>query len=275
MAKPYVFYPDEIWDKIQALVFTSDNDEIGWLGLTDRFYDDENHLASITVTEIFVPTQTVTGSTVDLDGHEVFEFMDYLQQQGRADEIENIGYFGHSHCNMGVIPSNTDRECWLEWVGALGPQLKTLVTSIHNLKGETFHAFYMGVPGFGPIYYDDVEHDILSEANPWLVWAKAEIEAKIKHKSYTVYKGGRGITPAYNNRSYVTPKQAYGPTISYNDHWCDDFWEGTDYEAFKYECDAASKQGCRVDLNTGDWVPLTEEEQLAIKLKEMTTDASP
>jgi len=96
--KAVLWLTPEAYRKIVALV-TGFSDEVGWHGSAARFGENE-----FTIDNIFVYPQTVTGSTVTTDQT---AYTDWLY--GLDDEtFNNLRMQGHSHVNMGVLPSKTD-----------------------------------------------------------------------------------------------------------------------------------------------------------------------
>lgn len=175
--------------QIDSLVQMADT-EIGFLGLVRRIHDEKTDtLDALVVYELFVPTQEVTGVTVDADEEQLTEYMDALQAQGRTDEIANIQYFGHSHVNMACNPSPTDLECWRDLSKRHGPNLKYFIGAIFNKKGESRHDVHLDVPGHGQIKFSSFPFEVL---DPELVdWTKAQL-GKCKSKRHFFSKGYSG-----------------------------------------------------------------------------------
>jgi len=102
--KASVIFSPNAWDKMWALIdgFSS---EVGWFGTARRSENEEDF--TYIVDDILVYPQTVTGATVTFDETEVSDWM----YENREDErFDYIHMHGHSHVNMGVSPSMTDKE---------------------------------------------------------------------------------------------------------------------------------------------------------------------
>jgi len=88
----------EAYKKIVALV-TEFTDEVAWHGIVSRLGD-----AEFLIEDIIVYPQEVTGSTVNTDQGAYTQWLYDLE-----DEVFNkVRMQGHSHCNMGVLPSGVD-----------------------------------------------------------------------------------------------------------------------------------------------------------------------
>lgn len=105
--KASVVFSPNAWDKMWALVdgFTS---EVGWFGVVSRSEEDE---FTYKVDDILVYPQTVTNTTVTFDELEVSKWLYEHREDERYDEIH---MHGHSHVNMGVSPSGTDKQHYKE-----------------------------------------------------------------------------------------------------------------------------------------------------------------
>lgn len=99
--KAKVFFTQEAWRKMQALVSTFDK-EVAWHGVATRGEDESKD--EYFITDILVYPQEVTGATVNTD-QEKYEM--WLMSHD-DDVFNNIRMQGHSHVNMGVTPSPVD-----------------------------------------------------------------------------------------------------------------------------------------------------------------------
>lgn len=96
----YVWFTPQAWVKTFMLVDELPG-EVGWYGVTQRLTND-----IFLVSDILVYPQTVTSVTVETDPVELGDW-----QCGLPDEqYENLRFQGHSHVNMGVTPSSTDKS---------------------------------------------------------------------------------------------------------------------------------------------------------------------
>lgn len=98
--KAVLYFTEKAWLKMQSLVREFDC-EVSWNGLVHRVEDEEN---AYQVTDIVVPPQEVTGTTVTTDQE---EFQNWLYEFD-DDTFNALKLQGHSHVNMGVTPSGVD-----------------------------------------------------------------------------------------------------------------------------------------------------------------------
>ena len=95
---PALWITTDAYCKMRALIAKC-QDEIGWFGTVEEVED------GFMITNVMVPPQTVTSATVTSDEAEELKWRDAL-----PDEVYNkLRFHGHSHVNMGVSPSTTDR----------------------------------------------------------------------------------------------------------------------------------------------------------------------
>lgn len=97
--KPVLYMTDEVKLKMDLLVKES-NKEVGWHGLVMKA-----GLVYV-IYDILLFPQKVTGSTVNPDESEYYEWMEKLTDT----QINNMRFHGHSHVNMGVSPSGVDMQ---------------------------------------------------------------------------------------------------------------------------------------------------------------------
>jgi len=128
-ANAIVWLTLEAYRKIVALVIDS-SDEVGWHGTVSRSGDNE-----FVIEDIFVYPQTVTGSTVNTDQAAYTEWLYSLDDA----TFNKIRMQGHSHVNMGVLPSGVDDKHRQQILEQLEPDMFYLFMiwnkslSIHTL----------------------------------------------------------------------------------------------------------------------------------------------
>ena len=164
------------YQKIVTLV-TEFSDEVGWHGTVERISDNE-----FIIQDIFVYPQEVTASTVNTDQAA------YTKWLYELDDItfNNIRMQGHSHCNMGVLPSNVDETHRQQILNQLEPDMYYLFM-IWN-KSLFVHTLIYDMAR-NILYEDkDVEVKVHSseDMDEFLVDAKANVQ-KVNNK-----KGKRG-----------------------------------------------------------------------------------
>lgn len=123
-ALPTVCYSAESLRAIEFLVQQSD-DEIAWLGLVKRL-DAGMYL----ITKVFLPQQTVTRASVDIDADAMAKLTLNLMDSG--ENPEELLYHGHSHVNMAIMPSLTDQDHMADYL----EHAPWYIREIRNRKGE-------------------------------------------------------------------------------------------------------------------------------------------
>lgn len=126
------------WEKIQLYVNLSFK-EVGWLGAVRVDKGDEKKGDTLTIYDVFVPSQEVSGATTDIDASGMEDYSKRLKELGHSDM--DMLYWGHSHVNMGTTPSGTDNDTWNEFTEHCEGYF---VMSIHNKKGDMYTAIYLG-----------------------------------------------------------------------------------------------------------------------------------
>ena len=162
-------------------------DEISWLA-TIREGD-----GNITIEEVFLFKQEVSGTTTELDEHGLGEFYSNMLMdppdgdiEKASDILNRIRCWGHSHVNMGVSPSGTDDRTMQDFCNnVINTDMPYMVRLIANKKGEMKIDIY---------YYSRY---LVAVDVPWTILSHTtgkdfagQIEALVTKKSYTTYTGG-------------------------------------------------------------------------------------
>lgn len=103
--KAKVIFTQNAWKKMQALISEFDK-EVAWHGVAHRGEDESKD--EYIITDILVYPQEVTSATVTTDQG---KYEMWLMSHD-DDVFNNIRMQGHSHVNMGVLPSGVDNELY-------------------------------------------------------------------------------------------------------------------------------------------------------------------
>jgi len=125
-ATPRVFFTPTAWHTVDLIVAYCQK-EVGWFGLVDRVGSD------YLITEIFVPTQIVSGVTTDIEPEDHSALIMELLRDNK--DVSKLLYWGHSHVNMGVSPSGTDEEQLEEYLSGMDTS-EFFLRGIHNKRGD-------------------------------------------------------------------------------------------------------------------------------------------
>jgi len=163
---------------------------------------------SYDILSVHVPEQEVTGSTTDLDAQAVAKLdCDTIGEKG------HLNAWLHSHVNMGVFWSGTDKDTIKE-IGEQGLCVAVVVNKKREIRGAIYWKgnsekqddFFPCFPVEG--FVDEVPVEVVDVVNDMQEWNK-ELEAKVKKKVYeSNYPHGR-----YNNQ---TGKWEYNYTGKHN-----------------------------------------------------------
>jgi hypothetical protein len=200
---PRVFYTQEVAAMIQYLVEKCTK-EVGWLGAVEKI--DNDYL----IHRIFIPEQTVSGAETDISRDAMAAL--YMELMDEGFDTGTLIYWGHSHVEMGVSPSNQDET-------QIGEYLETnpvFIRSIHNKRGAQKVDVFDTEQGFVFQCVSASVHYALNDAT------KAELDTAIRDKvkdrmSTTSYPGlwdgvynGRGPVPLHSaTRNAPAPAAAH------------------------------------------------------------------
>lgn len=132
--KATVMFSQDAYIKMMALV-QGFSDEVAWHGVAYRDPDETKDLYC--VTDILVYPQEVTGATVTTD-QEKYEQWLYSHDD---DVFNNIRMQGHSHVNMGVIPSGVDDDLYSSILGQIEDDM-FYIFMILNKRNDMFVKIY-------------------------------------------------------------------------------------------------------------------------------------
>lgn len=178
---PVINFSEDAWKKANALVDLCDK-EIAWHGYVERSV--ANPLKFL-ITDILVPPQVVTGTTVDSDSNEWALWASQLSD----DEFSHMRCHMHSHVNMGVFSSGTDDDYQKDMVTKNG-NLDYYIFLIFNKKGDVFARVY---DCENNVMYDNNEVTVYGFEDPYYNWAQDEIDQQVQKKTYAT-----AYTPSYS-----------------------------------------------------------------------------
>jgi hypothetical protein len=188
---PVVYFTAETMSKVRYLVQQCD-DEAAWFGVVEEVNDND-----FLVTQIFVPDQTVTGASVDIDG-------DAIAKMVHQHDIDSyfLRYHGHSHVNMAVEPSGTDQAHILDYL----ENYDWFIRSITNKKGDMRVDVFDKRVGYA---FQNVTYGIweLLQTEEWYAEVDKEIEDKVKTKKFQRSQWHSRTPQAINPTTPWPPKE--------------------------------------------------------------------
>lgn len=204
--KPKIILDRMIYHKIMHWVDKS-SDEVSGLGTVVQQED-----GSFKVIEVMLLPQKNTSGTTDIEAEDVAKAMYELREAEGS-----LNFWWHSHVNMAVFWSGTDRST-IEEFGNAGGQGGFVVATVFNKKYEMRSAVYVNSPVNGgmKIFMDEVDTRIVTFLDTELVAAwDAEYEKNVKPRTHslpstTVYRPGEatsrdkllGFTSTWENNKY-------------------------------------------------------------------------
>jgi len=169
--------------------------EIGWMGLLRPMPTEEGQRPVLLLDAPYAPSQEVSATKCDLDPDGDNSFFSWCMTLPPEDR-GLVKWWGHSHVNMGTMPSGTDMETFYEHIEN-DPDTPFVMT-IHNKKRETFCNLYVGMGLYVhnaeiAVYYDEAQ--LIQEA---MQEVKTNLREKKYVKSYPAtghYSGGQISQP--------------------------------------------------------------------------------
>lgn len=125
---PKVVYTERAAAQIEFIVDKCAK-EVGWFHLVK--YDEKAH--SYLIYDTIVPQQTVSHTETDITPEGLAVCINDLINEGRADEVQNMYAWFHSHVNMGVSPSGQDERQVEEFLETA----PVFIRGIVNKKGDS------------------------------------------------------------------------------------------------------------------------------------------
>jgi len=190
---PIVFVSPQALEDMGVIVAECDT-EVGWLG-TVEVTEERNFV----IREIFLPLQGAHGATTEINGEGFAAIAQELMQRENGVELLNsIRFWGHSHVNMGLLPSQQDEE-----------QLSKLLQSTEDFFIAA-RANKSGGMRFDVLYANGLQVDNA----PWQPMVastdraetmKALIKERVQpiQSEVVVYKGGAVQYGFHNSRSHA------------------------------------------------------------------------
>ena len=143
---------------------------------------------SYDILSVHVPSQEVTGSTTDLDAQAVAKL-----DSETIGEKGHLNAWLHSHVNMGVFWSATDKETIYE-LGQQGLCVAVVVNKKREMRGAVYwkgyenkEDFYPGFPTEG--FLDELPLEVVDKIEGRALWDK-EYEDNVRKKVYAPTTGG-------------------------------------------------------------------------------------
>jgi hypothetical protein len=196
MEAPEVYFTAEAWRKVNYIVEQCSS-EIAWLGIVDQLTDG-NYL----ITKIYIPKQEVTGVTAEIDHDSMAKLVLKVMDDGY--DVEQLRYHGHSHVNMGVVPSAVDQDHIAGYLE--GDQCDFFLRSINNKKGEMKMDIFDKRLGVSGVAYQCVNTEIWEscQTQEWYDAVDAEIKENALAPKPTANNNlySRGY---FGNRSWAAP----------------------------------------------------------------------
>lgn len=241
--KAAVYMTEIAYLKIQTLVQGCDK-EIAWRGTAERLdseyakeIDPEAPEDAYLISDIFCYPQIVTGTTVTTDDKEEMNWYASLDD----DVLNNLKFQGHSHVNMGVTPSGTDRAFYDDILQTI-PDDGFYIFMIWNKKGDRTIKIYDMAKN---IFFDteDCKVKIMNELG--ILQFQSESLAMVKERKYTYTP----TTPTTTTPAATTPTTSTAVATKNNDTKDsgkkkmkrvdlddeEDYWKGRSFAS--YDCD--------------------------------------
>lgn len=179
--------------QIQYLVGKLDS-ECQWFHLVERI--EEGNAIIFSLTEMFIPEQTVTGATVDSPASGMATLLTELTEKyggfvAAGEQISKMQCWAHSHVNMEATPSGTDHQNYKELIAAQGHSEVPVIMMIVNKKDECFFKIYDPVTGL--VFLNPVLEVVVPQIDS--TYIDAAIKDKIKRQTYNIITSGKSYTP--------------------------------------------------------------------------------
>jgi hypothetical protein len=204
--------------------------ECQWFHFIDKFVDEKAKKITYWISGMKIPEQTVTGTTVEADGHSMLKlFLEMRVETGLmvndaegkpipitdpdtgervppTDEqvadfnslVTRMAVWCHSHVQMACSPSGTDNEQWEDWIKRLitdeNPTQPVMMV-IMNQKDEYFCRLYDPQNGaliINPAFniYDSIDYKYIEDA----------LKNRLKQKTYNAQNNWGQGTGSYHGQ---------------------------------------------------------------------------
>lgn len=202
-----IYFTTSAWIKMTSLVARFKT-EVQWHGLVKRVSE-----AEFRVYDIIVPPHEVSGTTVTSDYAKYTEWINALDD----DTFDDMHFHGHSHVNMGVIPSAVDNKYRTDVVTQLPKPMPggdvfyifMIMNKDHAMSAEIYDLTYNALYETGDIIFD-VDMDIDLDGfvnNAKKVAVAATPAAPAYNYPYAGYGGSNNYSGKTNTGSAKQPEQ--------------------------------------------------------------------
>lgn len=205
--RPQIHFSTKAWNRARALVNMCDK-EIAWHGFVQR------QGLMFMITDVVVPPQVVTGTSVESDSSKWAEWSAHLTDE----QFNSMRCHMHSHVNMGVFSSGVDDDYQKDMVTKNG-NLDYYIFLIFNKRGDIFARVY---DVENNIMYDDSDVDIVRQNDKANDWAAKQIEKMVETKKFNYAGQFRNTT-----KSSGVNNKAVNDVSDYDDY--DDEDDGFNY----------------------------------------------
>lgn len=176
-AVPKIFISRDAYRDMLILVGESPI-EISWLGTVEEL--DGGYL----IKEIFLPKQECGPASTEMDTEGIVEVGMHLlnREGGDPEDFNKLRFWGHSHVNMGVMPSGTDEQQAMEFSNN-----PWFIRAIANKRGKIKFDLY---DFKRHLRIDDLPWEVYQEEEPEIAEAwKEEMTSKVRERSFRVSSG--------------------------------------------------------------------------------------
>jgi proteasome lid subunit RPN8/RPN11 len=142
----------------------------------------------ISIDDLLIPEQTVSGASVDIDSDKLSEFVTPLAESD-PELFSRIRGWWHSHCNMEPFWSGTDTNNIKDMLKDFST-LISVVSNVHGAMTVRLDLKAQSECGEVIITIDNMEPEFetATESNPWVEEQKAKIKDTVSKYDYTKKK---------------------------------------------------------------------------------------
>lgn len=139
VSQPIVYFTPEVMAEMNFIVENA-KIEVGWLGIVQQI--DNNVFL---VDGIYIPKQKCHSASCILKDEGIDEYGMLLCDQGQENRLNDMRFWGHTHCSMGISPSGQDDRQYKKLCGDVPDYFIRLIV---NNKREWNLAVAYPVAGF-------------------------------------------------------------------------------------------------------------------------------